>query len=163
MGELVGTSFHNPLMPFIRYRTQDFGVVGRCICGCGTKYPMIERVEGRLQEYIVTGDGRLISICVMGAAHFDVLDNVYQLQYYQDTPGQLVCRIVPRGGFSESDKETIRKAIEAKVGQSTIVTVENVASIPRTADGKHRMMIQRISPDLIQPAHAADGESPVKL
>lgn len=144
VGELVGTSFHNPLMPFIRYRTQDYGVLGKSDCPCGRHYPIIERIEGRLQEFIVTRDGRLISVCVMGAAHFDVLDNVHQTQYYQDTPGKLVFRVVPRSGFSLMDMKRIQAVVQAKTGSGVEVEVQVVKDIPRTESGKHRMIIQKL-------------------
>jgi phenylacetate-CoA ligase len=144
VGELVGTSFDNPLMPFIRYRTQDYGVLGKPDCACGRHYPVIERIEGRLQEFIVTRDGRLISVCVMGAAHFDVLDNVHQTQYYQDTPGKLAFRVVPKSGFSLADLNRIQAVVQAKTGNDVDVEVRVVKEIPRTESGKHRMIIQKL-------------------
>jgi phenylacetate-CoA ligase len=144
VGELVGTSFDNPLMPFIRYRTQDYGVIGPPDCSCGRHYPVIERIEGRLQEFIVTRDGRLISVCVMGAAHFDVLDNVHQTQYYQDTPGKLLFRVVPKSGFSLTDLNRIQAVVQAKTGGGVEVEVRVVKEIPRTQSGKHRMIVQKL-------------------
>jgi phenylacetate-CoA ligase len=160
VGELVGTSFDNPLMPFIRYRTQDYGVVGEPECPCGRHYPVIERIEGRLQEFIVTRTGRLISVCVMGAAHFDVLDNVHQTQYYQDTPGRLIFRIVPKIGFSLTDLNRIQSVVQAKTGNDVEVEVQVVKEIPRTESGKHRMIVQKLDipfyPDA--PAGSLSGE-----
>jgi phenylacetate-CoA ligase len=144
VGELVGTSFHNPLMPFIRYRTQDYGILGKPDCPCGRHYPMIERIEGRLQEFIVTRDGRLISVCVLGAAHFDMLDNVHQTQYYQDTPGKLLFRVVPKSGFTITDLKRIQTVVQAKTGSELEVEVQVVKEIPRTPAGKHRMIVQRL-------------------
>lgn len=144
VGELVGTSFHNPLMPFIRYRTQDYGVLGKSECPCGRHYPIIERIEGRLQEFIVTRDGRLISICVLGAAHFDMLDNVHQTQYYQDTPGKLLFKVVPKSGFTITDLKRIQAVVQAKTGSELEVEVQVVKEIPRTPAGKHRMIVQRL-------------------
>lgn len=143
-GELVGTSFHNYLMPFIRYRTQDYGVLGEATCPCHANYPVLKSVEGRLQEFIVTKDKRLISICVMGAAHFDNLDRVFQTQYYQEEPGKLIFKIVPRQDFTNLDRESIQKAVSQKVGTDVEVMVQVVDSIPRTKNGKHMMIEQKI-------------------
>ncbi len=151
VGELVGTSFHNPVMPFIRYRTQDYGVVGPPACPeCGREYPILKAVEGRLQEFIVTADGRLISICVMGAAHFAELDKVSKTQYYQDTPGRLVFRVVPRPGYTPADRERIRAAVQEKVGAQVRVRVEEVDEIERAPGGKHLMMEQKIPLDVLE-------------
>lgn len=144
IGELVGTSFHNELMPLIRYKTQDLGRWGHQNCRCGRNYPILEEVEGRLQEFIVTRDNRLISICVMGAAHFDVLDYVYETQYYQDKPGELVFRIVPKEGFNDAHKQMLLNAVREKTGPDVSVSIELVNQIKRTRNGKHLMIEQKL-------------------
>lgn len=149
-GELVGTSFHNHIMPLIRYKTQDLGVIGPSVCRCGRTYPIVQDVEGRLQEFIVTSDGRLISICVMGAAHFSVLDSVYETQYYQDTPGKVLFRVVPKKGYSEEDREAILKALGDKMGAMVQVNVAEVDEIRRTRSGKHLMIEQKIPLDVLR-------------
>lgn len=143
-GELVGTSFHNFVMPLIRYKTQDIGVIGPSTCECGRSYPLISDVEGRLQEFIVTADNRLISICVMGAAHFDVLDHVYETQYYQDTPGKVVFKVVPKSGYNEGHRKLILKSLTEKIGGKVKAEVIEVDSIHRTKSGKHLMIEQKI-------------------
>ncbi|MBN1931057.1 MAG: phenylacetate--CoA ligase family protein [Desulfobacterales bacterium] len=149
-GELVGTSFHNYVMPLIRYKTQDLGIIGGRDCPCGRKYPIIKDVEGRLQEFIVTADNRLISVCVMGAAHFDVLDYVYETQYYQDTPGKLIFNVVPKSGFNAEHKILISKSIKEKVGSDIDVEVKEVENIVRTKSGKHLMIDQKISLNILE-------------
>lgn len=147
-GELVGTSFHNDLMPLIRYRTQDLGVVHEGNCEW-SGYPILKKVEGRLQEFIVTQDRRLISVCVMGAAHFDTLDHVVATQYYQDTPGELEFRIIPGHGYSEIDRKNIEKAVAEKVGVDVRVRVREVDAIQKTRSGKHMMLIQKLPMDVL--------------
>ena len=107
-------------------------------------YSALSDVEGRLQEFIVTRDHRLISICVMGAAHFDTLDCVAATQYYQGTPGKLEFRVVPRRGYTEQDRDSIQNALSEKVGTDVDVIVREVDSIERTRSGKHMMIIQKI-------------------
>jgi phenylacetate-CoA ligase len=150
VAELVGTSFHNRAMPFIRYRTQDVGIVGRGPCSCGRNDPVLSDVEGRLQEFLVTADGRLVSVCVMGSAHFDVLDNVSETQYYQEKPGEVVFRLVPRPGYSDLDRRKIEEAVRSKLGRESIVIVQQVREIGRTMSGKHKMVDQRIPLDVLQ-------------
>jgi phenylacetate-CoA ligase len=149
LGELVGTSFHNPVMPFIRYRTQDFGVVGKGPID-GYNYPVLKNVEGRLQEFIMTRDGRLISICTMGAAHFDVLDEVATTQYFQEAPGEIELRVVPRPGFTASHRRRIEKAIAQKTGKEVTVTLREVNKIERSPSGKHTMLLQRIPLEVLE-------------
>lgn len=148
LGELVGTSFNNPVMPFIRYRTRDYAAgTNRRIDG--SNYPVLADVEGRLQEFIVTRDRRLISVCTMGAAHFDVLDNVQKTQYYQDQEGVLEFRIVPRKGFTEEDRKRIGEAIRDKTQGSLQVKVVEVDEIAMPPSGKHLMLIQKLPLDVL--------------
>lgn len=144
VGELVGTSFHNELMPLIRYRTQDLGRWGKQSSASPRNYPVLQEVEGRLQEFIVTRDQRLISICVMGAAHFDTLDYVYETQYYQERPGELVFKVVPKSGFNDDHRQALLRAVQEKTGPDVVVKVEAVDAINKTASGKHLMIEQKL-------------------
>src|SRR6185295_17299222 len=60
---LVATSFHNPVMPFIRYETGDIVRLAEDAPSDGffplEKYPpLIQSIAGRKDECIVTPDGR---------------------------------------------------------------------------------------------------------
>lgn len=149
IGEIVGTSFDNNLMPFIRYKTQDFGVHQKNPCTCGRNYSILKDVEGRMQEFLVTKDERLISITTMGAAHFDILDTVSETQYYQDKKGEIIFKIVPKNDFTEKNKESIKKAIEEKTGKGCKVEVKIVDGIKRTKSGKHMMLDQKLDLDVL--------------
>jgi len=144
-GELVGTSFHNRVMPLIRYRTQDYGIVGNPHCSCGRHYPILSDVEGRLQEFIVTSDERLISICVMGAAHFDISRFVYETQYYQDRPGHVVFRVVPRDSYGPEQERQVLATLQKKLGPEVNVEIQKVEHIRKSRTGKHIMIEQKLS------------------
>ncbi len=146
-GELVGTSFHNRVMPLIRYRTQDIGTLGDPGCVCGRVGPMVRSVEGRLQEFIVTSDERLISICTMGAAHFGMADWVFSTQYFQDQPGVLIFKVVPRPGYDVTTRNKIQRILEEKLGKSVDVHVVEVDKLERTSTGKHMMIVQKLTID----------------
>jgi phenylacetate-CoA ligase len=62
IGEIVATGFNNFIFPFIRYKTMDLGVYTNKKCECGRECPILKRVEGRLQELIITRNNRLISM-----------------------------------------------------------------------------------------------------
>lgn len=149
IGELVGTSLDNNLMPFIRYRTQDYGIYQEDPCSCGRNYPLLSDVEGRMQEFLVTKDDRLISVTTMGAAHFDVLDSVSETQYFQDKKGNIVFRIVPKADYTHEHGKQIKAAIEEKTEGGCDVEIEIVDSIKRTKSGKHMMMEQKLNIDIL--------------
>ena len=83
-GEIVGTSFIMSATPFVRYRTRDFAVLKGSECpACGRPYQIWERIEGRLQEFILTAAGRYISMTAINM-HDDIFDHIKQFQFFQE-------------------------------------------------------------------------------
>lgn len=146
LGEIVGTSFDNRVMPFIRYRTGDLAILSdRPAIGVLTGYPVVERIEGRLQEFLVTRDHRLISICTMGAAHFDVLAQMAAIQYEQHEPGLFELKVVAGRKLTDDERQNIERAVREKTQGGCEVRVQEVDVIPRTPRGKHVMLIQNLN------------------
>lgn len=145
LGEIVGTSFDNLVMPFVRYRTGDMAMLSD-----GPEHPAlpgyvaVERIEGRLQEFLVCRDARLVSICTMGAAHFGQLAEVDEIQYEQHEPGHFDLKVVTRKPLSEAARRDIERAVAAKTQGGCTAKVVEVAAMERTARGKHRMLIQHL-------------------
>lgn len=143
MGEIVATGFNNYVCPLIRYRTMDLAVPTSAKCECERNYPLIERVEGRLQELIVTGTGRLISMTAINM-HSDVFDNVKQFQFYQERRGDVVFNIVRKRTYEHSNTEYIRRELYKKLGDDVNLRINFVSHIPRTQGGKYRFLIQKL-------------------
>jgi len=144
LGEIVGTSFDNFVMPFVRYRTGDFGAWGSHPHPALPGYPVLERIDGRLQEFVVCRDERLISVCTLGAAHFSQLAEVDAIQYEQHEPGRIALKIVARSDLTENASRKIRAAISDKTQGGCEVTICRVDAIERTSRGKHKMLIQHL-------------------
>ena len=107
-------------------------------------YPVVERIEGRMQEFLVCRDHRLVSITTMGAAHFDELAGVEAIQYEQSEPGRFVLKVVSRHPLGAAVKEKIARAVEEKTQDGCTASVEEVDRIPRTARGKQQMLLQHL-------------------
>lgn len=144
-GEIVGTSFINTVVPFIRYRTGDYAVYVAPGCeACGRNHPVIRKVRGhRIQEFLVTADGTQISWTAMNM-HDDTFARVRQFQFYQDTPGQALLRLVPAEGFDEQDRQRILQNLNQKLDHGLQISIEIADSIPLTPRGKGIYVIQRI-------------------
>lgn len=144
-GEIVGTGFINTVVPFIRYRTGDYAiyVANRCNA-CGRDHPVIREVRGhRIQEFLVTADGSQISWTAINM-HDDTFAQVCQFQFYQDTPGLALLRIVPAAGFGEQDRERILRNLNQKLDRRLQVSIDITDSIPLTARGKGIYVVQQI-------------------
>ena len=144
VGEIVGTGFDNKVMPLIRYRTGDLAVLSNRPHPEFPGYPVVERIEGRLQEFLVMRDGRLISITTMGAAHFNELATVRAIQYEQREPGRLILKVVTDIPLTSVIRARIARAVEQKTQGGCVAEVVEVQELPRTARGKHVMLIQHL-------------------
>ncbi|HOB19007.1 MAG TPA: phenylacetate--CoA ligase family protein, partial [Candidatus Methanoculleus thermohydrogenotrophicum] len=109
------------------------------------QYPLLERVEGRLQEFIVTKNRRLISMTSVNT-HSDVFDNVMQFQFYQERAGEVLLRIVRKPGYNDQDTEYILRELEKKFEGDVDVTISFVTEIPRTRRGKYQFLVQELPP-----------------
>jgi len=145
IGEIVGTSFLVYNTPFIRYRTQDLAVFKGIGCqACGRPYQIWERIEGRLQEFIVTRNGRYISMTAINM-HDDTFDPIRQFQFYQEEKGVVIFRYIPKDTITDERLMDIKKRLLLKFGDDIELVMKEVSEIPPTKRGKHRFLIQRLN------------------
>lgn len=144
VGELVGTSFDNHVMPFIRFRTGDMATLSETPHPLLPGFPVIESVEGRRQEYLVCHDERLIPVCGMGAAHSDELLAADSMQFEQHTPGHFLIKVVTPQSLTDESRRRLVAAMEAKTQGGCTAELVEVASIPRTTRGKHKLLVQHL-------------------
>ncbi|MBU4312189.1 MAG: phenylacetate--CoA ligase family protein [Candidatus Omnitrophica bacterium] len=144
MGEIIGTSFLMHATPFIRYRTQDFAVLKGWGCpSCGRPYQIWERIEGRLQEFIITTAGRYISMTAINM-HDDIFNHIKQFQFYQEERGRVEFRYIPKDSFNEKEKEKIRMKLLIKLGEDMRLIFKKVNDIPLSNRGKYRFLVQKL-------------------
>jgi phenylacetate-CoA ligase len=143
-GEIVGTSFILTQTPFVRYRTGDLATLSGWTCEwCGRPYQIWERVEGRLQEFVLTRTGRMISMTAINM-HDDTFDHVRRFQFHQRVPGKVIFRYIPTPRCDALAQAAMRAKLSAKLGDDLELEVEAVPDIPLTNRGKHRFLVQEL-------------------
>jgi phenylacetate-CoA ligase len=155
LGEIVCTSFDNAVMPFVRYRTGDLGQWSARPNAALPGFPVLERIEGRLQEMVQCHDGRLISITTLGAAHFDQLAEVTAIQYEQERRGHVRLKVQTAKPLGDAVRREIERAVRDKTQGGCEVEVVEVAQIARTRAGKQLMLVQHL--DIAREFGAPDG------
>jgi len=148
--EIVGTSFLNYVNPFIRYRTTDVGFqpdYSSC-SQCGRHYfPILQRVEGRLEDFIVTPEGVPISPAVMTHPFKDFI-TIKSTQIVQESLDSLKVRTVPweeyDGKTLKEELSELRRGLQKIVGPSMRIETELVESIEESVSGKFRWIISNI-------------------
>lgn len=143
-GEIVGTALHIRPTPFIRYRTLDRAVKGPAGCPeCGRAFETLERINGRLQEVIVTQTGRYISMTAINF-HDSIFNSIRQFQFRQEKPGKILFQYVPKYELMAAEKADIARRLLVKLGDDVELEMQDVAEIALTASGKLRFLDQRL-------------------
>jgi phenylacetate-CoA ligase len=139
-GFVVGTTFHNLVMPLIRYRLSDRTTWKPGQCSCGRSYPMIEPIAGKFEDVIFGGEGEPISPSLVTFA-FKGVSNIESSQVAQVSAGVWEVRIVPLADYSDADGRQVIQNIHSMVDEKIQVRTKIVLDIPRTAAGKYRWVI----------------------
>ena len=141
-GKLVCTGLLNEAMPLIRYEVMDEARFAPpdYQCPCGRSLPVVEKVLGRLDDTIVTKDGRKLALLdIVFGAHL----HIKEAQIVQESLDLVRVRVVPASGWSDADAHEIRAAMIERMGE-TEIRVEIVDEIERTFAGKLRVMVSKI-------------------
>ncbi len=143
--EVIGTSFHNLVMPLIRYRTGDYVRLANPKTDGDLEFPWPAAAEiaGREKEFLVSATGRRISLTAFNM-HDAIFDDLYAVQFYQEEPGRAEFRYVPGPRFHSSRLAPIEAGIRRKLGDDFQIEFRAVAETEKTARGKHRWLVSRL-------------------
>jgi len=142
-GEIVSTGLINADMPLIRYRVGDMATLrtDSIGCSCGRTMPLMDEIEGRNDDILLTVDGRRIGRL---DPVFKVRLPIREAQIIQESLSKIRVLVVPDDGFSNSAANEIIEQIQARLGKIEVVT-EPVEKIPRTANGKFQAVRSKLS------------------
>ncbi len=142
-GDVIGTSLLNPDMPLIRYRLGDRATMARTdSCGCGRTLPMLEQIDGRIDDVLYTRDGRRIGRL---DPVFKTQLPVREAQIIQETLDRVRIKFVPAPDYTDAAGASIADRVRDRLGQVDVV-LEPVSTIPRTSRGKFRAVICALPP-----------------
>ena len=141
-GEIVSTGFLNWDQPLIRYSIGDRAVLneswfsnnGRCM-------PSISEIVGRIEDTIVTEDGRKM---VRFHSVFLNLSNVYEAQVIQHDFWNFSVNIVGSPQFGKEDENLIISRMRGQLGPMVKINIIKVPSIPRSKNGKFKAVISEL-------------------
>jgi len=141
-GKLLMTGWGNGAMPFIRYETGDFAIPSQKACKCGRMSKCYTSIEGRLEDYVVTPDGR--KIIGMNQV-FEYAKNAKEMQIYQSSPNKIEFRIVAGKKFGDADKKALKREFTRRAGVDMKMEFKFVKSLQRASSGKLKAVISDIS------------------
>lgn len=148
LGEIVITDLTNFYMPFIRYKTGDLAVPTGRYCPCGRGFPLLDRIEGRSFDAVVTPDGRHI-----GGFFWNWLSGavpgIRRLEVEQVEQSKIVLRFVPGPEWHDDYLRELEKKIRDHCGYGLSVTFEKTQSIALTSSGKARSIVSNLCERLV--------------
>jgi phenylacetate-CoA ligase len=143
LGEIVITRLDNFAMPFIRYRCGDLGVMADYPCECGRALPLLQKVEGRVQDAIVTGGGKIVSGPFFAHMMKDCPD-VKEFQIHQLAVDRLLILLVLHAAQPFTSHTRIERIIQQYMGPDMQIEFEIRDAIPRTPSGKRRVTVSHL-------------------
>jgi phenylacetate-CoA ligase len=140
---IIGTTFTNNAFPLIRYDTGDVAELYnpdfKCSCGRGGR--VVKSIDGRIEDYIVTPDGRRIG----RTDHiFKDMINIKECQLYQESPEKVTFRIVRGTNYTEADERLLLLEARKRLGNLLQIEISYVNQIERTNTGKLRFVISKL-------------------
>jgi len=144
-GEILVTSFTTEGTPLIRYRIGDRIKLAfkSKQCGCGSHLPLVESIEGRSTDYILTPTGGRVNLgnisnCTKG------VKGIIQFQILQQELNTIKVLVVASNDFVTNEKRKFITALEQRFGTNMEINIESVDEIAKEKSGKFRMVKNNI-------------------
>ncbi len=146
VGDIIGTSLVRFMQPLLRFDIGDRLALSDRTCSCGCKLPLIEQLDGRSDDGLITREGRRVTQ-IINYHVFSVLHHVKEGQIVQDTLDDYRIRLVPSEGYTPAEGERAKQLFLNRLGSNVNVTLEVVETIERTKNGKFRSVLCHLSPE----------------
>ncbi len=143
---LVCTGFRNLAMPLIRYDIGDLVTMSYEQCVCGRPSRSVDRIDGRIESYVRTPDGRQLSrldFIFKKNAHIE------EAQFVQNAVDSVDVLLVLRSRVEAFDEASLVAELRRYLGEVIEISVRRVDKIERSANGKFRQIVSRLDPDFV--------------
>lgn len=143
-GQVVVTNLLAWSMPFIRYRLLDIAALlpGPCTCGC--RLPRLGPVQGRINDFLPTPAGDLVSPHFFFHLFDDVSNPVRDWRIIQENPDRLCFEYIPEPHFEPAALARGLERVRRRFGPGCTLVCRAVTEIPLTAVGKRQCIISRV-------------------
>ena len=148
-GAVIVTDLTNRAMPLIRYRVGDVAAWSVEQCPCGRGLPLLDRLEGREADYVVTRNGTLISGISLTENLALGVPGAAQVQIVQETVSHFRFRLVRGPDFGPASLTRLRHLVDMRLGSDVSFECEYLDRIPCEPSGKYRFCISHVPKTLV--------------
>lgn len=142
---LVATGLFNQAMPLLRYDTGDVIELASpdARCPCGRQLPLVDKLLGRADDYVVSPDGRSVGPAPLSLA-FQSVSGIREAQIRQDEVSSIQVDLVVDPSFGDEDERALDGELRDRLGADLVIDYQRVGSIERTTWGKRRLVDSRV-------------------
>ncbi len=144
--QIITTSFDNFAMPLIRYQTNDRVLLNNAAsCGCSRTYKTIAKIIGRIEDAIITPEGRKVTRMDVP---FKYSPGIQEAQILQNNVNSIEVKIIKSSDFQQVDIDTLLHHLQQRLGDSMKINFHYVADIPLGPNGKKKFIVSKINKKL---------------
>ena len=143
-GEILYTNLYNQSMPLIRYAVGDVAVKSSDPCGCNREFPILEKVLGRKDDFIMLSSGKLLSP-ILFAVLMKHRVGIVTYKVIQETVGRIRILVTINDAYNSEIELEIIQGTRDMLGDDTEVVVDVVDAIPHEKSGKIRSVVSRVT------------------
>jgi len=147
-GRILVTDLRNLGFPMIRYEIGDVATRTEKLCPCGRGLPLLESINGRIEDFIVTPSGGIVSPPAFTVPFSDVV-NIDDYQIIQNKIDSVDVLLVKTSKFIEDDFDHLKYALQDMLGKDMSINFKFVNAIDRGVSGKRRVVISSVKPDFL--------------
>ena len=140
-GELLVTSFTTHGTPLVRYRIGDRIKLPSKDkrCECGSLFPLVEKIEGRSNDYILSPTHGKINLGNISNSTKNV-NGIIKFQVIQKIPSEVQVLVVATEEFNDSEQKKFLSALGKRLGSRLNIMTKIVEDIPTEKSGKFRIV-----------------------
>ncbi|WP_351123774.1 hypothetical protein [Shewanella sp. T24-MNA-CIBAN-0130] len=140
-GEILVTSFTTEGTPLIRYRVGDrIKLAANDVhCECGSHFPIVESIEGRSSDYILSPSHGKVNLGNISNATKDV-QGIIKFQVIQHKLEEVEVLVLATEQYNQSQQGKFIKALAQRFGEGININHNVVNSIPNEKSGKFRIV-----------------------
>jgi phenylacetate-CoA ligase len=139
-GRVLATDLFNRSMPLIRYEIGDLAswTTSRP-CGCSRVLPRIEKIEGRITDFLKMSDNTTISGISLALLVGQIAE-IRQAQFVQRSRNDILLRVVPGRAYGSNTVMELHNRLDPYLRGLANLSILCVESIPLEPSGKFRFV-----------------------
>jgi len=144
-GAIVVTELINHGMPLIRYKIEDVGIPTDRKCSCGRGLPLMEKVAGRVADFLIRKDGSLVAGVSLVERTLTAIKGIEQMQIVQEALNNIVLNVVKGRDYNLESEKLLLNEFEDVFGKDVKIALKYIDKIPQERSGKYRFSICKVS------------------